>query len=180
MDANQFKYDDTGLRFMAAVLRAKTSVKVGILKGNHDGKDTERHDGSGLSNAAVGAVHEYGSFTGGFGKHPIPRRSFLHDPLKSKRLKILDRAKRGFLLALKGAPAVDFWDAIGAEMVRTVLQSFANSGPGWAPLSPVTIALRKRAHKGRNGGGEKPLIDTGELRKSISFRVDQVGGQNAP
>lgn len=42
------------------------------------------------------------------------------------------------------------------------------TGTSWAPLSPVTLALRR---KGKGAGSAKPLLDTGRLANSITHRV---------
>jgi phage gpG-like protein len=44
-------------------------------------------------------------------------------------------------------------------------ESRAPDGSAWAPLSPVTIALRR-------GSSAQPLLDTGALRNSITSVVD--------
>lgn len=40
------------------------------------------------------------------------------------------------------------------------------TGASWAPLSPVTLALRRKG-----GAGAKPLLDTGRLANSITSQV---------
>lgn len=47
-------------------------------------------------------------------------------------------------------------------------ESKAPDGSTWAPLSPVTVA-RRRQHS------DRPLLDTGLLRNSISSRADDRG-----
>lgn len=39
-------------------------------------------------------------------------------------------------------------------------------GAAWRTLSPTTISMRRR---GRGEGGPRPLLDTGRLRRSITF-----------
>ena len=54
--------------------------------------------------------------------------------------------------------------AIGEAQVRWINKNFDTSGGmvgGWAPLSPNTIAGRRR-------GSNKPLQDTGALRRSLN------------
>lgn len=51
---------------------------------------------------------------------------------------------------------------IGVYMVQRAKKRFADSGPGWPPLSPATIARRR-------GGSPKPLWDTGRLLSSIGI-----------
>jgi phage virion morphogenesis protein len=68
--------------------------------------------------------------------------------------------------------------SIGEAMVESTKLRFRDSqapdGGQWAPLSPVTIALRRQ-------GSSKPLLDTGRLRNSITRAVgvrDVVIGTN--
>jgi len=68
--------------------------------------------------------------------------------------------------------------SIGETMVESTKLRFRDSqapdGGRWAPLSPVTIALRRQ-------GSSKPLLDTGRLRNSITRAVgvrDVVIGTN--
>jgi phage virion morphogenesis protein len=63
--------------------------------------------------------------------------------------------------------------AIGDALTNSTRLRFNDSqapdGSAWAPLSPVTLALRR---KGKGSGGAKPLLDTGRLRNSITSSVD--------
>jgi hypothetical protein len=52
---------------------------------------------------------------------------------------------------------------LGAAGRAIIIQAFSTSGWGtWKANSPVTIILK---------GSDKPLIDTGSLRRSIVWRV---------
>ena len=51
-------------------------------------------------------------------------------------------------------------NAIGVYIVKRARERFEKSGPGWPPLSPRTVAKRRK-------GSSKPLIDTGRLMASI-------------
>ncbi len=57
-----------------------------------------------------------------------------------------------------------------AHFLRGKMVERITQGTGFAPLSPLTLAIRKA----KGGGGDKPLIQTGALRKGIT--VVQVGG----
>jgi phage gpG-like protein len=64
----------------------------------------------------------------------------------------------------------------GLDILAFVADNFqtegASGGSPWQPLSPFTIARRR---KGRGGGGIKILQDTGRLKQSfISGRPDNV------
>jgi phage virion morphogenesis protein len=67
-------------------------------------------------------------------------------------------------------------DRIGFAVSQRVAATFQDQadafGQDWAPLSPVTLALRRSR---RRAGGEQILRDTGALANSISHQV--VGSQ---
>ncbi len=81
-------------------------------------------------------------------------------------------------LARTGANLRPVLTSIGEAMVESTKLRFRDShapdGGRWAPLSPVTVALRRK-------GSSKPLLDTGRLRNSITRAVgvrDVVIGTN--
>lgn len=68
---------------------------------------------------------------------------------------------------LKAVEPRTLLNVIGARLLFHVNESFNTRGRGaWAPLSPLTLALRKR-------GGDMPLQDTGRLKGSY---VSEQGG----
>ena len=125
---------------------SKKVVKVGVL-GN-------------TRNASVLATHEFGSIT-----KRIPRRSVLRDTLvyKKEELEIkviqltidnLDK-KNGFTIALK---------KIGIYAENLIQQAFKTGGFGkWQALKQSTIDNKK---------SDKILIDTAQLRRSITSKVE--------
>lgn len=48
------------------------------------------------------------------------------------------------------------------RVVKLITRKFAQSGPGWVPLSKRTLQRRRK-----RGKGAKPLLDTGRLRASV-------------
>lgn len=172
-------------RLMADVAKSRNArVHVGVL-----GKHTVRAEGVALSNADIGAIHEFGVL-GGHMDTPrgqrarklggpnakaehrnIPARSWLRMPVLSHlpdQLKKLPRGlwqqvilKRG----IRGALAI-----LGAAALASIQQAFATGGFGsWAPLAPFTIR-----QKLRKSGGKGPvaiLIDSAQLRQSVTSEV---------
>ncbi len=59
-------------------------------------------------------------------------------------------------------------ETIGFDFEQRASMSFQSSrdpwNTGWAPLSPVTLALRR-------GSSAQPLVDTGRLAASMTYRV---------
>ncbi len=153
------------------------TVLVGIPQEN-TGRDDE--DTGPMTNAALGFIHEYGSPA-----NNIPARPFLMTGLRDGQNKFEPRLRKAAGAALDGNT-----QKMGAEMTATGLiaadsvQRKINSGT-FTPLADAT--LERRAARGRKGAelelqrrrdGEqpgtefaKPLIDTGQLRNSITFVI---------
>ena len=128
--------------------------------------ETNRQDEDGGSapatNAALGYIHEHGSPA-----NNIPARPFLIPGVKDAQGAIEKRLKQAADAALKGdKAAVDRqMHSAGIEAQNSV-KTKINSGD-FEPLAPATLAQRKA--RGRTG--TKPLIDTGQLRNSITYVV---------
>ena len=112
------------------------------------------------SNAQVGAIHEKNLNNWGF-------RSFLKFPLEYRFQDLL----HGFRLdeeMLWDDPQA-FPRALGKVALVAVDEAFETQGWGqWTPLSPETI--EKKDAKG-NPDPSHILVDTSELRQSITFEV---------
>ncbi|HEY6334100.1 MAG TPA: phage virion morphogenesis protein [Blastocatellia bacterium] len=64
--------------------------------------------------------------------------------------------------------------AAGAIVVASITKNFQAQGrpEKWKPLSPITLAMRKKGPKGKGGGrSSQILIDSADLRNSIGYRV---------
>lgn len=135
----------------------KSVVEVGIFE-DHAARSEGPHDVSGLNNVEIGEKHEFGSILEG-----IPERSFLRVPLTTELPSIIkgesDQLEKSFVES--GAKSV--LEQIGFMGEAAVQEAFDTAGFGtWPPNSPMTIEMK---------GSNKPLIDTSQLRKSISSRV---------
>lgn len=147
MTMNLGKLDD-----LRGKLAKGYSARIGILN------NLKYPDGTSV--ALVGSVQEFGSIT-----NNIPPRSFLRMPLTEKRKKLLkDIGKsQGIAKFIDGGNIEKLFQTIGAIGVGIVQQAFETKGFGkWAENKPQT-AKRK--------GSDSPLIDTGLLRKSVTFDV---------
>lgn len=138
------------------------SVKVGIL-----GDNIARQEGE-LNNAEIGFVNEFGKMTG----YPkIPARSFIRMPLKT-RLNDKIREKKSLSgveleKAMAEGKTEDFSKKVGIVAEEVIQEAFSTNGFGeWAPNAPMTVELKKSS---------SPLIDTGQLRRSISSKVIKNG-----
>lgn len=154
-------FDMSGFSVIKKALEDEYKARVGILGSKaseiHNAKDAKGQSVDvGLTNADIGAIHEFGS-----GK--IPRRSFLQFPLETYMGKWVRANKDRYYEQLKKGNLKKFYVAMGLEAEKIVNEAFTTSGYGsWAPNAPLTIAKK---------GSSMPLIDTGQLRASISSKV---------
>lgn len=144
---------DTGnknLNKLAAELKKSGKyVKVGL-------PDSPHRD-SGLTLAQLGGIHEYGAPGAG-----IPERPFLAVAIRKE----LDDLMRLNIINLKlilhnGQTFEGALEQLGL-MAQGKVQQYIVDGD-FAPLQPATIARK---------GSSKPLIDTGQMRQSITFVVE--------
>lgn len=135
---------------------AKTRVKVGIID-DQPKRSGESKRGEALTLLQVAAVHEFGAPDAG-----IPQRSFIRATIDVRAAEIAaDQEKiAAGVLAGKITPAQGM-EMLGAR-VQGMIQTRIAEGIG-PPLKPATIKRKKSS---------KPLIDTGQLRSSVSYRVE--------
>lgn len=159
---SQVKVDVKGLEHLAKALGDSYNIKVGIL-----GTTAQRQNGNtGKSNAEIGFINEFGKQTG-FPK--IPARSFLSVPLTLYLSKYLKEkksfARKEVEKATKTGKLLQLAQKIGIVAEEVIQSAFDTRGFGnWAPNAPYTIAQK---------GSDSPLIDTGELRRSITSRAEK-------
>jgi len=139
----------------------KHEVLVGIPASNA-ARDPEPGESTAATNALIGYVMEYGSPA-----KNIPARPFLHPGIANAKNDIEVHMKKAGQLALRGKQ-----DEINQELEKVGLIAQASvqrkitEGP-FEPLKPGTLAARRA--RGRTG--TSPLLDTGALRRSISYVV---------
>lgn len=159
MENKEIKLDFKNLDRIKKLLEATNTkyIKVGILSSTNARQDSE------LNNAEIGFIQEFGRM-----ENPhIPARSFLRMPLREHLQKKLEKSKafseKSIEKAIQDGNAEYLVKQLGALAEQIILEAFETSGDGkWAPNAPYTIAMK---------GSSKPLIDTGELRKSITSKV---------
>jgi hypothetical protein len=148
-----------------AMLKAiKDLTSLEVLVGIPDA-NAGRDEGA-ISNAEIGYLMETGSPA-----QNIPERPFLVPGVESIRDKIAKRMRAGAEAALAGrnADVEGTLTSVGLTAENAVKTKITD-GP-FAPLSPKTLA--KRRARGRTG--EKPLIDTGQLRRAVTHVVRKKG-----
>jgi phage gpG-like protein len=150
------------IKHRVRALRDQRAVcKVGV----QGAEAAANHQDSRLTVAQIANVHEFGKTI----HQPrtgrtivIPERSFLRATIDQYQDAIARRQVllgQGYVLgkfALK--PAMEL---LGQYVVGLIKQRMANGIP--PPNSPWTIARK---------GSSKPLIDTGQLRNSITYKVE--------
>lgn len=138
----------------------KTLANKDVLVGIPESKD-ERDDGD-IGNAAIGYINENGSPA-----QNIPPRPHLKPGVRSVEQDFMPHLKSAARKALEGDAegAVTSLDRAGTVAANGVKRYVTITG--FTPLADATIANRLR--RGRTGN--KPLIDTGEYRRSITHIV---------
>jgi len=138
----------------------KTLANKDVLVGIPESKD-ERDDGD-IGNAAIGYINENGSPA-----QNIPPRPHLKLGVRSVEQDFIPHLKAAAQKALEGnvEGAVTSLDRAGTVAANGVKRYITITG--FTPLADATVANRLR--RGRNGN--KPLIDTGEYRRSITHIV---------
>lgn len=160
--ADNIKVNVKGLKNLAKALGGQYSIKVGIM-----GASSQRQNGdTGKTNAEIGFINEFGKLTG-FPK--IPPRSFLRMPLTLYLADYLASkksfSKQAVDQAVKEGKLLELAKKVGIVAEEVIQEAFATRGFGnWAPNAPYTIARK---------GSDSPLIDTGELRRSITSKAEK-------
>ena len=127
-------------------------VEVGIL-GSKKTKDDE------ITVAKYGSIHEFGD-----PENNIPMRSWLRQPLKESFPKYLQENLANIVKYIMEGRKEEALENLGQEARNICIEAFKTHGVNgeWAHNSKETIARK---------GVDNPLIDTGELRRSVDYKV---------
>lgn len=146
-------FDNSGFKTVKGALEDSFKTRVGIL-----GSKASAEHGEGMTNVEIGSIHEFGSIS-----RNIPARSFLRIPLEEHIWEWVKKNKDKYEKLIETSSVEKWYVALGFEAERIVDEAFTTSGYGkWKPLKPITI---------RRKGSAMPLIDTGQLRASITSQV---------
>ncbi len=116
-----------------------------------------------ISNAVIGYIQETGSPV-----NNIPPRPFLVPGVKDAQVPIAAQLGKGAQLALSGqASAAETALHSAGLTAQNAVRAKLQAGEDFQPLAESTLAARRR----RGRSGTKPLIDTGQLRNSITYVV---------
>lgn len=144
---------DNGAARLRAALRARvaSAVEVGVL-----GADAAKAYDGGDEPITVADVARWAEF--GLGQ---PRRSWLKDTIEIKRAELLERMRAEAQAVARGERTKpEALTRIGLWIEGEIKQRIAN---GIDPPNAETTIERK--------GSSTPLIDTGQLRSSITHRL---------
>lgn len=140
----------------------KSQVMVGIPS------ETAGRDDGPINSAAIGYILETGA-----PERNLPARPFLVPTIWRIRADLGKRARTTLVRVTSGKPGakrvveqgLGGIGLIAANEVKRVI----NAGD-FAPLAPSTIYARKH-RKSAPRSSEKPLVDTGQLRNSITYVI---------
>lgn len=161
----QVKVIDKGWEAIKARVESMRGSGAVVSIGVQGAQAAANHQNTHLTVGQLATIHEFGKVI----NQPklnrtivIPERSFLRATIDQYREAIARRQvllSQGFILGkFELRPAMEL---LGQYVVGLVKQRIAN---GIAPPNrPSTIARK---------GSSKPLIDTGQLRNSITYKVD--------
>ena len=147
------QYDLEPLNRFVRGLSFKHVVRVGIF-----GNKANRNKDKGMTNPELGAIHEFGSFSRG-----IPQRSFLRMPVHQDAAKIVNETGASALTFMNQGKIPRVLRNLGIACENAIQRAFAARGPGWQANKPSTVKAK---------GSDAPLIDTGQLRRSITSKVE--------
>ena len=134
---------------IAGAINGPRQVKVGLPAGKV---------GSDLVSIAI--WNHYGTRGGGWGG-PIPARPFILQAIQNNRKKYIDALKTSASKLVRGETTLETVMSKLGSLAADDVKMEISSG-NFVPNSPVTIALK---------GSDRPLVDTGRLRNSITWEL---------
>jgi hypothetical protein len=139
-------------------------ARIGILGNNA----TRGGKGEKLNNAQIGVIQMFGTLDG-----RIPPRDFLILPMQVGQKQLLGTMGTSVVrAAVESGDIKKVFQLLGQAGRALVLQAFQTGGFGqWKSNKPSTIARK---------GSAAPLIDTGQLMRSIDSDVVKKGGGSLP
>ena len=143
---NEVKLDTKKIQELKKMLKA-TTIRVGVPEGA-GGYD----DGSTIAEVA---------FYNEFGTARIPERSFIRSTFNEQRDTFIKFMGSEAAKSLEGKQSMDTTiQRVGIKAQSEILKKFRDND--WDPNAPYTIAKK---------GSSTPLIDSGQLRQSITWEV---------
>jgi len=142
-----------------------SSLRVGLIAGK--GGDTSHTDDSTrkMSIADIAAIHEFGS-----PKRRIPERSFLRSTFEENRNRYVNLLGRLLRQLAEGKMGVEkLLNVLGLKISTDVRKKITVEGVK-PKNAPATIAAKK---------SDRPLVDTGQLARAITYAVERGLGDKS-
>lgn len=138
-----------GIEAVLKRVKIPGTVDTGII-------DAGKHVTGDITVAGIGYAHEYGTAT-------LPERSFMRSTIKEKKKDIIALQKKLLKQIINGKMKVETGlGLLGEFMADTIRQKIVSiSSP---PNTQATIDAK---------GSSNPLIDTGQLKNSITYEVNR-------
>lgn len=156
-DASKLERDlQEALTKIANAFDGSHYVKLGIMGGDVDRGSSDDGDVE-ATNSEIGFIHEMGSLT-----RNIDTRSWLRMPISYKAMDIIGaiakKRKKIEKSAKKGGKDLALYKFLGIASEAVIQDAFDTQGFGqWSP----------------NKKGTSPLIDTAQLRKAVTSKVEE-------
>jgi len=140
---------------------ADAKVRVGVLEGGDDEVESEYGD---LTIVELATIHEYGAPEANIPERSFLRKTFTDDRGRAETAEFqAEPAKQVIEGKLGAKTALKRIGAWGAAKVRERIREGIDP-----PLRPATIQRK---------GSSTPLVDTGHLQASVSWEIDEGGGE---
>lgn len=141
----------TKKKLPTSLVRGPSKVKIGFPAGSTN-----------VDKAVWNEFGTRGGASGGGWGGPIPERPFMRNSLRANRSKYRSAMRVSAPKILRGdvpmRVILSKLGIVGADDIKDSITSLTSPAN-----SPVTIALK---------GSSKPLIDTGEMRQAVTWKID--------
>lgn len=140
--------------------KAPSRVDVGLFQG------AVEQDGT--PSATVAAAHEFGAPS-----RNIPERSFMRSTLRVNRNAINEHIRKDLKAYVEGKGSkLTVFKRLGI-LVSDMMKARITASRTWAtPLKPATIARRIKKFGQMGPILITPLIDTGDMRRRITYKIE--------
>lgn len=160
MKQTKINFNLDGLEDIKKKVGSTMRARVGVLGGQAVRDD----QGGGITNAELMLIHMFGSVS-----RNIPPRDPLIMPIEKNRRELIRRLQSGAMReAFNRGDYKHMFEILGVVAESFVQEAFETGGWGqWKGLEESTIKAK---------GSSAILIDTGQLRRSVSSDVVNSGG----
>lgn len=155
MIASNVTTRDNGLldRIRSTARKFTTKLEIGYFGSTMHKPSITSKSASRITLKDLAAVHEFGK--------GVPKREFIGPSLKKNRRKYIKYAGGQITSVIRRKTSNSaVWEMVGTMAVADIQEYMISAR--FTPLAASTIARK---------GSSKPLIDTGQMRQSITYRV---------